>query len=293
MVMMAQDPVTLASQADKAAQSAQSGFSFFGARTDKYESAVELYTSAASAYKLQKNYREAGSLYEKAAMIQKTKLNEPDDMANTLQEAFKAYRKTAPEEAARVLSLAIDHYLSKGNFRRAAVHKQNLAELYEELSDRRRAREAYEAAATWYDDDNASALANKLYLKAGDLAALDEDYLPAIQYFEQVARQSISNNLMRYSVKDYLLRAGICHLAFDIVGAKRALESYRDLDPSFLAQKEYQLLNDLGEAVEHSDAEVFAEKLFRYDQLSPLNSWCTTILLRIKNKITDHEDDFS
>lgn len=213
-------------------------------------------------------------------MIQKTKLNEPDDMANTLQEAFKAYRKTAPEEAARVLSLAIDHYLSKGNFRRAAVHKQNLAELYEELSDRRRAREAYEAAATWYDDDNASALANKLYLKAGDLAALDEDYLPAIQYFEQVARQSISNNLMRYSVKDYLLRAGICHLAFDIVGAKRALESYRDLDPSFLAQKEYQLLNDLGEAVEHSDAEVFAEKLFRYDQLSPLNSWCTTILLR-------------
>ncbi|KAF6238312.1 hypothetical protein HO173_003592 [Letharia columbiana] len=293
MVMMAQDPVTLASQADKAAQSAQSGFSFFGARTDKYESAVELYTSAASAYKLQKSYREAGSLYEKAAMIQKTKLNEPDDMANTLQEAFKAYRKTAPEEAARVLSLAIDHYLSKGNFRRAAVHKQNLAELYEELSDRRRAREAYEAAATWYDDDNASALANKLYLKAGDLAALDEDYLPAIQYFEQVARQSISNNLMRYSVKDYLLRAGICHLAFDIVGAKRALESYRDLDPSFLAQKEYQLLNDLGEAVEHSDAEVFAEKLFRYDQLSPLNSWCTTILLRIKNKITDHEDDFS
>lgn len=291
--MMAQDPVTLASQADKAAQSAQSGFSFFGARTDKYESAVELYTSAASAYKLQKSYREAGSLYEKAAMIQKTKLNEPDDMANTLQEAFKAYRKTAPEEAARVLSLAIDHYLSKGNFRRAAVHKQNLAELYEELSDRRRAREAYEAAATWYDDDNASALANKLYLKAGDLAALDEDYLPAIQYFEQVARQSISNNLMRYSVKDYLLRAGICHLAFDIVGAKRALESYRDLDPSFLAQKEYQLLNDLGEAVEHSDAEVFAEKLFRYDQLSPLNSWCTTILLRIKNKITDHEDDFS
>lgn len=66
MVMMAQDPVTLASQADKAAQSAQSGFSFFSARTDKYESAVELYTSAASAYKLQKNYREAGLLYEKA-----------------------------------------------------------------------------------------------------------------------------------------------------------------------------------------------------------------------------------
>ncbi|KAI9810237.1 MAG: vesicular-fusion protein S17 [Pycnora praestabilis] len=297
---MAQDPVQLTAQADKTVQSAQSGFSFFGGgKTDKYEHAAELYTNAASAFKLQKNYREAGSAYEKAslhslaAMIQKNKLQEPDDMANTLQEAFKVYRKTAPEDAARVLSQAIDHYLSKGNFRRAATQKQYLGELYEEISDRPQARAAYEAAATWFEDDNASALANKLFLKAGDLAALDEDYQAAIQHFESVARQSISNNLMRYSVKDYLLRAGICHLALDIVGSKRALEEYRDIDPTFPAQKEYKLLADLTEAVEQGDSEGFADKLYRYDQLSPFNSWCTTILLKIKNKITEHEDDFS
>ena len=44
----------------------------------------------------------------------------------------------------------------KGNFRRAATHKQNLAELYEvELQDQKRAMEAYELAAGWYENDNA------------------------------------------------------------------------------------------------------------------------------------------
>ena len=144
----------------------------------------------------------------------------------------------------------------------------------------KQARAAYEEAARWYEDDNAGALANKLTLKAGDLAALDSDYGPAIQHFEHVAKQAVSNNLMRFSVKDYLLRAGVCHLAYDIIGAKRAIEGYRELDPSFAQTREHQLLLDCSAAMEAGDSEMFAEKLFRYDQLSPLNPWYTSMLLR-------------
>jgi alpha-soluble NSF attachment protein len=44
------------------------------------------------------------------------------------------------------------HYCSKGNFRRAATHKQNLGEVYEvELGDNTRAAAAYEEAAGWYE----------------------------------------------------------------------------------------------------------------------------------------------
>jgi hypothetical protein len=47
---------------------------------------------------------------------------------------------------------AIAHYCSKGNFRRAATHKQNLGELFEiELGDEGRAAAAYEEAAGWYE----------------------------------------------------------------------------------------------------------------------------------------------
>ena len=145
-------------QAEKTAQSAGSGFSLFGGKTEKYESAVELYTQAANAFRLQKAGKEAGQCFERAAALQTNQLKEPDDAANTLTEAYKSYRKDEPEDAARVLEGAINHYTLKGSFRRAATHKQNLAELYEvELNDNARAMEAYELAAGWYENDNAEA----------------------------------------------------------------------------------------------------------------------------------------
>ncbi|MCJ1230497.1 vesicular-fusion protein S17 [Toensbergia leucococca] len=292
---MTQDPRALLQKADKAIQGAGGGFSLFGGRTEKYENAADLYTQAANAFRMQKQTKEAGLAFERAAGIQTKNLNEPDDAANTLQEAFKCYRKSDPEDAARVLQQAINHYTSKGNFRRAATHQQNLAEVYEvELGDEKRAVEAYEIAAGWFETDNAEALSNKLYLKVADLAALTSDYYKSIENYEKVAKSSVSNNLMKWSVKDYFLKAGMCHLATnDLVATTRALETYRDLDPTFASTREHQLLVDLAEAVEQGDQEAFADKLFQYDQLSKLDKWKTTILLRVKNGIEEKGEDFS
>ncbi|KAL8708551.1 MAG: hypothetical protein Q9220_006604 [cf. Caloplaca sp. 1 TL-2023] len=292
---MAQDPRATLQKADKAAQGAGGGFSFFGGRTEKWEGAADLYTQAANAFRMQKQGKEAGQAFERAASIQTSKLSEPDDAANSLTEAYKSYRKSDPEDAARVLSQAINHYTSKGNFRRAATNQQNLAEIYEiELQDNKRAVEAYEVAAGWFEGDNAEALANKLFLKVADLAAIEGDYYKATEHYEKVAKSSVSNNLMKWSVKDYFLKAGICHLASgDTVATSRALESYRDLDPTFPSTREHQLLVDLAEAVEQGDQEMFADKLFQYDQLSKLDKWKTTLLLKVKEGIEEKGEDFS
>ena len=99
---------------------------------------------------------------------------------------------------------------------------------------------------------------------------------------------------MKWSVKEYLLKAGICHLcAADEVATNRALESYRDLDPSFAQTREHQLLGDLVEAVEEGDQEKFADKLFQFDQMSKLDKWKTTLLLRVKEGIEEKGEDFS
>ncbi|KAF1810033.1 vesicular-fusion protein sec17 [Eremomyces bilateralis CBS 781.70] len=292
---MGDDPRALLAKADKAFASSSGGFSLFGGRTEKLENAVDLYTQAANAYRLQKNGKEAGLLLEKAASIQEEKLNEPDDAALTRSEASKAYRKTDPEDAARCLDRAIKHYTSRGNFRRAASMQQTLAEIYEvDIQDGKRAGGAYEAAAGWFEEDNASALANKLYLKAADIAGLEGDYYKAIEHYERVAKNSINNDLMRFSVKDYLLKAGICHLATnDLVGAGRAVEGYPEMDPSFAGTREHQLLTELLEAVKDQDTEKYADKLWQFDQMSKLNSWKTTMLLRVKKNIQEEEDDFS
>jgi hypothetical protein len=109
------------------------------------------------------------------------------------------------------------------------------------------------------------ALANKLWLKTADLVALEgKDYYKAIELYEKVAKTSIANNLMRWSVKEYLLKAGICQLCTgDQVGVNAALDRYRELDPSFVQQREHQLLVDLTQAVQDGDQEMFADKVSR------------------------------
>lgn len=82
-------------------------------------------------------------------------------------------------------------------------------------------------------------------------------------------------------------------LTQDIVATNRALETYRDLDPAFAGTREHALLVDLAEAVEQGDQEAFADKLFQFDQMSKLDKWKTTILLRVKNTIEERGEDFS
>jgi alpha-soluble NSF attachment protein len=99
---------------------------------------------------------------------------------------------------------------------------------------------------------------------------------------------------MKWSVKDYFLQSGMCLLAVgDMVATNRALEKYREMDPTFPSTREHQLLVDLSEAVEAGDQEAFADKLFQYDQMSKLDKWKTTILLRVKNAIEEKREDFS
>jgi alpha-soluble NSF attachment protein len=88
------------------------------------------------------------------------KTDEKDDAANTLVESYKAYRRTDPQDAARVLKHAISLFTGKGNFRRAAGYQFNLAELYEaegELFKPEEALDAYDSAAEWYASDQADA----------------------------------------------------------------------------------------------------------------------------------------
>ncbi len=101
---------------------------------------------------------DAGKAFEKAAEVFTKNLNEPDDAANSLIDAFKAYRKTDPQSAVRCVKVAIQRYCAKGNFRRAASQQEALAEVYEqELNDPKSALEACESAASWYEGDNATA----------------------------------------------------------------------------------------------------------------------------------------
>lgn len=53
-------------------------------------------------------------------------------------------------------------------------------------------------------------------------------YHKSIEIYEDIARQSLSNNLLKYGVKGHLLNAGICQLCRgDVVAINKALERYQ------------------------------------------------------------------
>lgn len=58
--------------------------------------------------------------------------------------------------------------------------------------------------------------ANACFKDAADLHAELEQYPQAISRYEQVADQSLTSALTKYSVKEYWLRASLCALAWGV-----------------------------------------------------------------------------
>lgn len=215
-----------------------------------------------------------------------------DNVATTLVEAYKSYRQTDPEDGIRVLKRAIEIFTLQGQFRRAANLQMDLAALYENQSQDDLAIESYDIAGDWYYQDQAEAISNKAFLKVADLAALNKDYARAVDRYERVAKQCLNSNLTKWGVKEYFLKAGLCRVAEqDVVSAENSLQQYIEMDPSFESMKEFQLLQNVINAVKQQDEQDFSDKIYEYDQYKKLDPLHTKILLRIKEQIQSSGDD--
>lgn len=265
---------------------------FGSSAIQNYEDAGDLYIQAANQYKLKKQGIKAGAAFDKAAEAQ-IKADSKDEAANTLVDAFKAYKQEDPASGAKSLEKAIEFFTVRGQFRRAANFKLDLAQLYEEeLADYPNALKSYEDAGDWFESDSAQALSNKAFLKAADLNALQGNYIPATNIYKKVVKNSLNSNLSRWSLKEYFVKIVLSYLAADDkVAASKYLDETLSLDSSFQTTREYKLLQDVIEAVTEGDAEKLSQVVFEYDQFSKLDRWKTTILLKIKSTVVEAEDD--
>ncbi|CAA0836644.1 Alpha-soluble NSF attachment protein 2 [Striga hermonthica] len=93
-----------------------------------------------------------------------------------------------------------------------------------------------------------------------------------------------------YSVKDYLLIAGICQLyKNDVVAINNALDRYKDLDPTFSRTWQYRFVVDLAAAIDKEDTAKFADAVKEYDRVTHLDAWITTLLLRVEEALKAKE----
>merc|ERR1711916_186001 len=121
--------------------------------------------------------------------------------------------------------MGVEFYTDEGRFSLAAKLQNQLAELYEEQMDITNAMEAYQTAGDYHEGEGSTSTANGAFLKVAGYAAELQNYDRAIEIYENVARTSISSNLLKWSCKNYFLNAGICYLAkTDVVACNRALD---------------------------------------------------------------------
>ena len=63
------------------------------------------------------------------------------------------------------------------------------------------------------------------------------------------------------------------------------MSKYGSLDTTFTSTREAKFINILTDAIEGGDLETFTGAVFEFDQVTKLDNWKTSILLKIKKSI--------
>ncbi|PNX97584.1 alpha-soluble nsf attachment protein, partial [Trifolium pratense] len=250
----------------------------------------------------------AGSTYVKLANCH-LKLESKHEAASAYVDAAHCYKKINMNEAISCLDNAVNNFCDIGRISMAARYlkvalgptlnsknclsffsTQEIAELCESEQNIEKALVYYEKSADLYESEEVTTSANQCKQKVAQFSAQLQQYQKAIEIYEDIARQSLSNNLLKYGVKGHLLNAGICQLCKgDVIAITNALERYQDLDPTFSGTREYRLLADVAAAIDEEDVAKFTEVVKEFDSMTPLDSWKTTLFLRVKEQIKAKE----
>ncbi|CAI9091813.1 OLC1v1026929C4 [Oldenlandia corymbosa var. corymbosa] len=218
------DQIARAEDFEKKAEKKLSGWAIFGS---KYEDAAELFDKAANSYKLGKSWDQAGAAYVKLANCY-LKSDSRHEAANAYADAAHCYKKTNIRESISCLEQAVNMFMDIGRLNMSARYYKEIAELYEQDQDLEKAIVYYEKAADLFQSEDVNTTANQCRQKIAQFASQLEQYPKAIEIYEDIARQSLNNALLKYGVKGHLLNAGICQLCKgDVVAIHNALERYQ------------------------------------------------------------------
>ncbi|XP_048495269.1 alpha-soluble NSF attachment protein 2 isoform X2 [Beta vulgaris subsp. vulgaris] len=233
----------------------------------------------------------AGAAYLKLANCY-LKVESRHEAANAYAEAGHAYKKTSSKEAVSCLEQAVNSFLEIGRLNMAARYCKEIGDIFETEENLEQAIVWYDKAADLFQSEEVTTSANQNRQKVAQYSAQLEQYPKAIEIYEDIARQSINNSLLKYGVKGHLLNAGLCHLCKgDVVSINNALDKYQDLDPTFVGTREYKFLNGLASAIDEQDVAKFTDLVKEFDSMTPLDAWKTTLLLRVKEKLKAQDED--
>ena len=255
-----------------------------------YELVVEMHSKLGNFLECAMAYKDAGSMFEKADRPNgalPARLCSPP----ALQWAHGLGCRAA--ECCRCLDEAKGLYAQEGRLSECAKLAKRRAEIFEKAEIIDLMLECYEEAAELFDGEDQKGETRNCKLKIAHYKALMEQkeaIVAAIEIYEAVGAESLESNLLKWSVKQYYLKALLCALVLagnqlgktvDDVREKRS--EYCSLDPTFEETREDNLIVGCLDAIDEGDMELFATACNEFDEITKLDSWQTTLLLRAKN----------
>lgn len=252
----------------------------------KFEDAKEKFTKAANLFKLAKAWEGAGKAFEKSAEMAE-KLEMPHEAISFLMDAADMYSRIDKRRAVHLYKDVATKSCEQGKFSKAAQMLDLAGALLEE-DDIGAAVECYSKASDYHFSDRANSKGNKSLEKVALLSAEIGNFGDAAKIFEQLGYSALESTLLKFGAKKHFLHAGICFLAKgDVVAAQVALGRYSLADPSLKGSREFNLYEQLCNAYEKLDTDIFTQALVEYDRVMTLDSWETSVLLKVKRSIEE------
>jgi len=266
------------------AEKALKKFTIFGIGAEaKYETAAGCFEKAAAQFKAAKNAKRAAHAYIEAAKNLEKINNELEATTNWKNAATQLAISGDIDEAVQCFSKAIDHYLASDRFNQAGKLQSEIGKLYEDKKIFGKAIMFYNEAIGSFESESNKSQARKVKLQVADILAKSGEYRKAIDLYESIAKDGVDDNLLRWSVKNHLLKASLCQLVLgaqkdDMSEATKAFAKYEEWSEIFCGTRENKLVQDLRKAYEEMNTEAFQDAIFEFDNISKLDEFKTSLL---------------
>lgn len=158
----------------KAEKKLKPGFfeKMFSSKESRLEEALDLYEKAATMFKLQKKWFEAGECYEKCSQIEEELGS--DNAAGHYHDASHCFNFVDKQRAAENLNKCLKVYEKLGRFQMAGKTQKQMAEEFEADFSYEQAIQAYKRAAEYFSMENLNSKSyeNGCLLKQADLMCI-------------------------------------------------------------------------------------------------------------------------
>merc|ERR1711918_209703 len=112
-----------------------------------------------------------------------------------------------------------------------------------------------------------------------------------------IGSECMEKNITKFHAKSFFQKAVLCGLARgDMIAAGEDHQNGCNADPQYPGSREGRLCQSLMQAIKDDDFDSFTKALSDYNEITPLDSWHMTLLLKAKRRYfgnpgAENEDD--